>query len=183
MISISMNNREFTTEVQRLRFVLSEAGKRAFMRRLGMELVRRIRLRFTTSGHGTWAPPSVWTKAKTGRRKPLAGLGRRIRYRASPDKVEVYFEAPSDDWDISLHHKGNTSPAVPAATKMFFMVRYPRLLNLQSEKVTLRGRGPSVTPARRIWLTDQELRWAVSQAAKEYLKGRPRSRRGGSSAG
>lgn len=139
------------------------ARRRRIMRRLGIELRDAVRARFTTQGDGTWAPPSDWIAMKTGRRKALLPLRSRIHYRLSGnDTVDVFFDAPTTDWNINMHHEGFVSPpvddksmAIPLRTGGF---------------IRLRSRGASVIPARRIWLTPAQTRRIVAAEMERFAR-------------
>lgn len=137
--------------------------RRRIMRRLGIELRDAVRNRFTTQGDGTWAPPSDWIAMKTGRRKALLPLRSRIHYRLQGnDTAEVFFDAPSRDWNIQMHHDGFVSPAVEDKA-MAVPLRVGGFIRFRS-------RGASVIPARRIWLTPAQTRRIVAAEMERFAR-------------
>jgi hypothetical protein len=106
------------------------------------------------------APLSDWTRARTGRRKPLRGISRGISYRSNDEEVVIYYSRETDGWDLTLHHTGWRIPA-----------RVGRMV------VPLAGGGRRVfmkaksvrVPGREIWPTQKEVRDLVSGIVTRWI--------------
>lgn len=168
MISISIDSRALLKRTRELKNKLTPGGQRQFLRRVGKVLRDAVRQRFITSGDGKWAPLSPWTEAKTGRRKPLMNMRHRIHYRVTgPGGVEIYFDAPSSEWSIEDHDRGNVSPAVEDR-RMAFPLRRPAAIGASGEYMVFNRRRASRTPARRIWLTKHDTKIIVDREAEAF---------------
>lgn len=156
MIEIRIDTANVRRKLLALYNALRPSGRRRVMRRVGIKLRDAVRNRFTTQGNGSWAPASDWITLKTGRRKALLPLRGRIQYTlVGNDGVEVFFDAPTDEWNIQMHDQGFISPPV-VGKKMAFPTRRGKI-------VSFTRRAASVIPARRIWLTPTETRRIVRE--------------------
>lgn len=149
---------------------LRPGGRRKVLRKIAARLRDKVKLRFTTQGDGSWAPPSRWITAKTGRRKALIPLRDRIKSRLVNDnEAQVYFDAPTSEWSIEMHDRGFRSPPV-VGKRMVIPLRNPAILEARGSRIVLRNRRTSVIPARRIWLTPAETRRVVSEELDAFAR-------------
>lgn len=110
-----------------------------------------------------FAPLSWWTKKRTGRTKPLLTLRRYITYRANKDGAQVYFDAPSDEWDLNMHHYGYTIPARRGHPLMVVPFKNGRAKFFRFAKA-------AKVPARKVWPTVKESEALVSKVVSDWLK-------------
>lgn len=163
MIRIKLLSGAAKRKIRALHDGLRPSGRRRVMRRVGIKLRDAVRNRFTTQGDGSWAPPSDWIALKTGRRKALLPLRGRIHYKLEgDDTAQVYFDAPTDEWNIGMLNDGFTSPAVDGKN-MAFPTRAGNVIRFTK-------RAASVIPARRIWLTPAETRRLVNEELDRFAR-------------
>lgn len=140
------------------------------MTSIGRSLRDAVRLRFTTQGHGTWAPLSSWTKARTGRRKALLPLRERIEFRVlGSTGAEVFFNPPAPGASIEGHHRGFVSPPVENK-KMSVSLRAPQILGRSGSYIAFTNRRASLIPVRRVWLTQAETRVVVEAELDDFAR-------------
>jgi len=162
MISITADARGVKRKVNALMRGLRPSGRRRVLRRIAGALRDKVRNRFSTQGDGTWAPLSDWTRARTGRRKALMPLQRRIKSRVEGDRAEVYFDAPTDEWNIEMHNRGFKSKAVEDK-RMVIPMASGGSIGVRGSRLIIKNRRMSVIPARRIWLTASETRATLNE--------------------
>lgn len=163
MIRVKLLSGAAKRKIRAMHDKLRPSGRRRVMRRVGIKLRDAVRNRFTTQGDGSWAPPSDWIALKTGRRKALLPLRSRIQYKLEgDDTAQVFFDAPTDEWNIQMHNDGFTSPAVEGKN-MAFPTRAGKIIRFTK-------RAASVIPARRIWLTPAETRRIVNEELESFAR-------------
>lgn len=114
-----------------------------------------------------WAPMSKWTMAKKGPHHQL--LEHAIpffKFRASKDKVQVFFDGRAAGWSIEEHHDGVTIP--PSGQRVTLSLLFPQALGLKSRQISFVSLAPSEIPARRIWPTELYARKRVTSIAERW---------------
>ncbi len=96
---------------------------------------------------------------RTGRTTPLAPLASKVKVKFRRGRAEVFFASPSDEWDLTLHHRGYSV----RETKAF--MRIPLL----SGPVILQRRKPYSVPARPIWPSDRTVVQAVNRNIRRFI--------------
>lgn len=171
MIRINVTGRaEAARKVRAMIQQLRPGGRRRLLRRIGAALRDAVRRRFTTQGDGSWPGLSEWTKARTGRRKALIGLRHRIHSRVTDDNtVEVFFDPPTNDWNIGMHNRGFRSRAVENE-RMVIPLRAPAIIGASGSRLIIKSRRMSIIPARRIWLSPAETRRIVELELEQFAR-------------
>ena len=171
MIRINVTGRaEAGRKIRAMIQHLRPGGRRRMLRRIGRVLRDAVRRRFTTQGDGAWPSLSHWTRAKTSRRKALLPLRGRIHYRLVGDnQIEVFFDPPSTEWNIQMHHRGFRSRAVDNK-RMVIPLKSPAILGVSGSRLIIKNRRTSVIPARRVWLTPEETRRTIEDELLAFAR-------------
>ena len=148
---------------------LAARGRRKLFSRIARDLRDLTRRRITSQGGGTWKPLSKWTKARTGRRKALITLRKRIKAKWDNDSARVFFEVSSPEWDITDHHKGYTSRRV-RGKRMTVPLKNPAAIGHNKSTITFSNRKASITPARKIWLSQKQTKTFVKRNLARYTR-------------
>lgn len=135
---------------------------------IGRTMRNYVRATITSQGRKRpYAPLSWWTKQRTGRRKALITLKKRIKHKSSSKSAKVFFNAGGLNFTITQHHKGFTSPAV---SNKLMVIPNPSGTVFKAFK----SRKASKIPAREVWPTDRETKRIASRIFKNFFDGKAR---------
>lgn len=129
---------------------VSSPELRRLFRALGRESRDYVRKRISSQGAGTWPKLSKWTRARTGRRKALTTERPRVTFRVKPRRAEVVYAERSNEWNLTKHHKGFTTPGTKGK-RVTVPLRNPAILKWDRPAISFRNSQDSVVPARNVW--------------------------------
>jgi hypothetical protein len=89
----------------------------------------------------------------------------RIKARWSQLEAEVYFDAKSSAWNITMHHRGYRSAAVKSVPKGMAVPKASGGLF-----AFFQTRKAAVTPAREVWPTKSEINKEAIPIVHEHIK-------------
>lgn len=145
--------------------------RKALLNRLARAGQKASRRAITTQGGGTWAPLSNWTKAQTGRRKPLVTLRKFIgvkRANSAATKSATVFRSPGA-FTLTQHHEGFTEPASGTVVKI--ALRRPTALGKKlagKVNITFKDNREKSVPARPVWPRGRKLRKMVTVEVRRW---------------
>lgn len=130
------------------------------LRRTAKELQEGVQNRILSGGQGKWPPLSKWTVGRTGRTVPLQPLAGRVKRRFRQGRAEVYFDSPSQEWNLTSHHYGFNVRETHA------LMRIPQLVG---GAVFLRRRRPYRVPARPVWPTERQAVTVLNRNIRAFI--------------
>jgi len=123
-----------------------------------------VRETITLQGRNTpWPGLSQWTKSRTGRRKALIAIRPLIKAKWSNSSAEVYFDAPSTEWNLDQHNTGFSVRGVQHK-RMVVPSKSGGILAVFTK------RKPVKVPRRRVYPTQREMESMVSVTLKEWAE-------------
>lgn len=117
-----------------------------------------------------YAPLSKWTKARTNRRKALITLRPRIKASWDDSKGVVYFDAPSSDWHIDMHHRGYRIPAISGKLMVVPAAKFFGNRPAGGTFAAFKSRKASKVPAREIWPNKAEVKKVIEPIYKDWVQ-------------
>jgi phage gpG-like protein len=133
------------------------------MDNIGRVLRDYVRQTIASSGRKRpYAPLSWWTTQRTGRRKPLSTIPRRISYSADKTTATVFYRGDQTNWSINAHHTGYK---IPARKNVLMAVPLAR-----GGAIFFHNARATRVPAREIWPTQKEVATVVSHMVNNWIK-------------
>ena len=164
-ITITFNDLRLKAALNR--FGRSIRAPRAFYRAAGLHMMQYVRSTITRQGRKRpYKPLSDWTRRRTGRRKALITLRKRIKTTSNRSGATVFFDPVSSNWNITMHHKGFKSRAVLNKTMV--------IPTVGGKSIVLKSRKAVRIPAREVWPTKTEVINEITPIMVRFLNKRAR---------
>lgn len=151
-----------------------ELGRATLFQELGESLSEKVKRRIETQDDGQWAPLSKWIKAKKSPERALQGAEEFIKFRFDEAELSVYGEMPAD-WTLTQHDEGfDNKEDHKVGEAIVIEIVDPSPLGLASVPNGIfswvpKGT-PGHTPARRIWLDEEEVVVIVEPIAERWMQ-------------
>lgn len=183
MIDITTTTKEAAATVRAINAAL-KAHLPELLSEAGNSEGNIVRKRIQSQDEGRWPLASKWVRAKKGTDKALFNAERYVKVKVVTGKVSVYGQT-GQDWTLTQHDQGFTNELIGKddktdGGKVVLTIRDPSalgqgLLNLkrgkvQSSKFEFTPRRAGITPRRKIWSTDAEVKSRVDPMSSRWAR-------------
>lgn len=145
----------------------------SLFKQMGAIVVNNVKERIKSQDEGRWAKMSKWTSAKKNPARVLEGAEEFVKFRATSDKLEIISDTKGE-WTLSQHHEGfENKEDHREGDKIVIDIINPGPLGLTSvpdgKFSWIPRAGTHLTPARKIWPTEEETKALILPIASKWL--------------